>query len=635
MIIKDFTELTGGPDCDCQDHGHGHPSSQLFSCLIGAVFIINTYLLEFFTSHLFAAQLCAIVAALIFGLPILWTAIKDLLQGKLYMNELVALALLASFVQEDFKTAGLIGFFMLLSLIIEQKSAVGARASIEALVKLTPQTARLVLPDGTTQDVKAVDLKVDDLVSVRAGENFPADGTVVSGSTTVNQASITGESLPVDKMVEDVLFAGTENLTGSVTVKVSRVGNDTTLGKVRDMIQQAERSKTPVMRLIDHYIGLYTPTVLMISALVWFFTNDMDRVISVLVVACPCAIVLATPSATIAALAIAAKFGLLFKDVSHLELASGIDTVVFDKTGTLTKGNLAASVLHPMDGVEPIELMRAAVQAEVVSNHPVADAIRKLAGEANIKWDAQASGEEVTGKGCEVHQNETVVRAGRVSWLKELGLDTAVVEASLKSKGAQGYSLVVVAENRKILGWIGLSDEIRENCKEMISTLKAMKIKRICMVTGDNESVAYKVAAAVGIEIVEAGCLPEDKVAFVEKLMKQGAKVAVIGDGVNDAPALASGTTGIAMGATGSDIAVNSAAIALMNSDLTRIPFILKLSKRTGAVMNQNLAAGLLFIVGGLYLSAMGVLSPVVAAIIHTMSSLFIIFNSARLIRLR
>jgi len=635
MIIKDFTELTEGVGCDCHDHDHGHPSTQLFSCLIGAVFIVNTYLLEIFTSHLFAAQLSAIIAALIFGLPIVWTAIKDLLQGRLYMNELVALALLASFVQEDFKTAGLIGFFMLLSLIIEQKSAVGARASIEALVKLTPQTARLLMPDGTFKDVKAKDLNVGDLVSVRMGENFPADGTVVNGMTTVNQASITGESLPVDKTVDDIIFAGTENLTGAVTVKVSRVGNDTTLGKVRDMIQQAEQTKTPVMRLIDHYIGLYTPTVLMISALVWFFTKDMDRVISVLVVACPCAIVLATPSATIAALAIAAKFGLLFKDVSHLELASTIDTVVFDKTGTLTKGNLATSVLHPMEGVEPIDLMLAAVQAEAVSNHPVADAIRELAEKTNLKWDSQASGEEISGKGCEVYQGDVVVRAGRVTWLKELGLDTAAVETSLKAKGAQGYSLVVIARNSKVLGWIGLSDEVRENCKEMIATLKAMKIKRICMVTGDNESVAHKVAAEVGIDLVEAGCLPEDKVTFVENLIKSGAKVAVIGDGVNDAPALASGTTSIAMGATGSDIAVNSAAIALMNSDLTRIPFILKLSKQASAVMNQNLAAGLLFIVGGLYLSAMGVLSPVVAAIIHTMSSLFIIFNSARLIRLR
>jgi Cd2+/Zn2+-exporting ATPase len=635
MIIKDFTELTGGPSCDCNHHDHSHPSHQLFTCLLGVVFIVNTYLLEFFTSHLFASQLCAIVAALIFGLPILWTAIKDLIGGKLYMNELVALALLASFVQEDFKTAGLIGFFMLLSLIIEQKSAVGARASIEALVKLTPQTARLVLADGTTKEVKALDLQVGDVVSVRPGENFPADGMVLTGATTVNQASITGESLPVDKLVGEALFAGTENLTGAVTVEVSRVGNDTTLGKVRDMIQQAEHSKTPVMRLIDHYIGLYTPTVLMISALVWFFTHDMDRVISVLVVACPCAIVLATPSATIAALAIAAKFGLLFRDVSHLELAATIDTVVFDKTGTLTKGNLAASVLHPMDGVEPIELMSVAVQAEVVSNHPVADAIRKLALEAKIEWDGQAAGEEVSGRGCEVRLGDSVLRAGRVSWLKELGLNTKAVEESLKSKGAQGYSLVVIARNQQVLGWIGLSDEIRENCKEMISTLKAMKIKRICMVTGDNESVAWQVASKVGIDVVEAGCLPEDKVAFVEKLLKTGARVAVIGDGVNDAPALASGTTGIAMGATGSDIAVNSAAIALMNTDLTRLPFILKLSKKTSAVMNQNLSAGLLFIVGGLYLSAMGILSPVVAAVIHTMSSLFIIFNSARLIRLR
>ncbi len=219
--------------------------------------------------------------------------------------------------------------------------------------------------------------------------------------------------------------------------------------------------------------------------------------------------------------------------------------------------------------------------------------------------------------------------------MKELGLDTTAVAESLKAEAAQGLSLVVIAKDSRILGWVGLSDELREGCKEMIDTLKQMKVKQICMVTGDNASVANKVAALIGIDVVHSGCLPEDKVEFVKKLMASGAKVAVVGDGVNDAPALASGTTGIAMGATGSDVAVNSAAIALMNSDLSRIPFVLKLSKQANLVMNQNLIAGLLFIVGGLYFSAMGILSPVVAAIIHTLSSLFIIFNSARLIRMR
>lgn len=628
MQVKDFNELT---ECGCDQH----PSSSgvLINCLIGSVFVINSYLLNWVGVDSFAAELCAIIGALVLGLPIISTAVKDLLKGQVYMNELVALAILASFVQQDFKSAGLISFFMLLSLVIEQKSAVGARASIEALVKLTPRTARLLGENGEEVEVDAVSLEPGASILVRAGENFPADGIVESGATTVNEASITGESLPYDKVEGETVFAGTENLTGLVKVRVVRAGDDTTLGKVRHMIEQAESNKSPVMRLIDKYVGFYTPTVLVIAAMVWFFTGDMDRVVAVLVVACPCAIVLAAPSATVAALAAAARSGLLFKDVSHLEVLAEADAFVFDKTGTLTKGNLAVSLLHPMEGVDPQELLSVAVQAECVSNHPVAEAIRKLADDVGVKYQNELSGDEQVGKGVEVNMMQQTFRAGRLTWFKALGLDCEAAELSLQSEKARGLSIVAVARDRKVLGWIGLSDEVREHCAEMVHSLKRYRQLKLCMVTGDNGSVASKVAKAVGIDFVKSSCLPEDKVAFVEDLRKSGAKVVVIGDGVNDAPALAAGDSSVAMGAVGSDIAVNSAAIALMNTDLRKIPFLLKLARRTKAVMNQNISVGLLFVIGGLYLSAMGLLSPVVAAVIHTCSSLFIIFNSARLIK--
>ncbi len=632
MQIKDISELVEGASCECT-HEHNHPSGTLLNCLLGAVFVVNSYLLEWLMPDAFSAELCAIVGALILGAPIVMTAVKDLLKGQVYMNELVALAILASFVQQDFKAAGLISFFMLLSLIIEQKSAVGARASIEALVKLTPRTARLVGKDGKEHEVDAVELEPGDRIRVRSGENFPADGTLIKGATSVNEASITGESLPSDKELGDDVFAGTENLTGLVEVKVTRAGDDTTLGKVRHMIEQAELSRPPVMRLIDKYVGFYTPTVLMLAAMVWFFTSDMSRVVAVLVVACPCAIVLAAPSAAVAALAAAARSGLLLKNVGHIEVAADVDTLVFDKTGTLTKGHLAVSLLHPVEGVEPSDLLATAVQAECVSNHPVAEAIRKLAEVAGVEWDKEHSGHETAGKGVQVKIHHDLLRAGRVKWLAEQGLDVSEVEESLISDKAAGLSIVVIAKNDKVLGWIGLSDEIRENCAVMVEAIKKLNITRICMVTGDNASVASKVAASVGIDLVKSSCLPEDKVAFVEKLKEGGARVAVVGDGVNDAPALASGDTSVAMGAVGSDIAINSASIALMNNDLMRIPFLLRLARQTRSVMNQNLGAGLLFIIGGLYLSAMGLLSPVLAAIIHTCSSLFIIFNSARLVK--
>jgi len=629
MQVKDFSELT---DCDCS-HDHSHPSGVLINCLVGSIFVINSYFLQWIGVDSFAAEICAILGALILGFPIILTAIKDLLKGQVYMNELVALAILASFVQQDFKSAGLISFFMLMSLVIEQKSAVGARASIEALVKLTPRTARLIDEDGNEVEVDAVSLQPGNRVRIRSGENFPADGTIVGGSTTVNEASITGESLPYDKASGDTVFAGTENLTGLVEVEVTRAGDDTTLGKVRHMIEQAEVSKPPVMRLIDKYVGFYTPTVLVLAAMVWFFTNDMDRVVAVLVVSCPCAIVLAAPSATVAALAAAARSGLLFKNVAHIETMAEVDTFVFDKTGTLTKGNLAVSLLHPVDGVEASELLQTAVQAECVSNHPVANAIRSLAEEVGVEYDSELSGDETAGKGVAVVVGKDEFRAGRLNWFEELGMNCESIKESLASDKASGLSIVSVAKNDKVLGWIGLSDEIRDNCAEMIAELKKVNGLKLCMVTGDNGSVASKVAKAVGIDFVKSSCLPEDKVEFVEKVRESGAKVVVIGDGVNDAPALAAGDSSVAMGAVGSDIAVNSAAIALMNTDLLKIPFLLRLSRHTKVVMNQNICVGLIFVIGGLYLSAMGVLSPVVAALIHTCSSLFIIFNSARLIK--
>ncbi len=623
MIVESISEISA-EDSDKK------LKSTFINCLVGAIFILNSFFLEWLTNHDFSSQICAIIGALILCFPITMTAIKDLINGKVYMNELVTIALLASFVQQDFRTAGIIGFFMLVSLLIEQKSAAGAKTSIDALLKLTPPVAKLITKDGVVE-VKVGELKIGDKIQVMAGDNFPVDGKITKGTTSINEASITGESLPVDKSVTAEVFAGTSNLTGLVEVEVTRIGADTTLGKVKSMIEDAENSKTPIMRLIDHYVGFYTPTVLIIAAMVWFFTHDMDRVVAILVVSCPCAMVLASPSAIIGALASGARVGLLFKNVSHLETIANVDTFVFDKTGTLTEGQLEVSVLHPLDGVEAGELLEAATKAESASNHPVANAIKALAEKAGLTLELHGHGHEVAGKGVSYEEENSKYFAGRVAWLEENGYPIDELTESMNKKNA--LSVVAVAKNGRTLGWIGLADKIRPSCEQMITDLKALNIARICMVTGDNEAVAKSVAKKVGIDIIEAGCLPEDKVKFVEDLKSKGAKVAVIGDGINDAPALSSGDTSVAMGVTGSDIAVNSAAIALMNSDLSRVPFLLLLSRKTRAIINQNLAAGLLFIIAGLYLSAMGALPPIAAAIIHSMSSVFIIFNSARLVK--
>ena len=622
--------------CSACGHDHAHEESlRLGIAILGGILVLNSYIAKALIPTRidpFAVELSAIIGALILSAPILLSAVRDLIRGRVYMNELVALALMAAFAQHEYRTAGAVAFFMLLTITIERKTAIGAEASIEALVRLTPRRARR-LKGKDEEEVDALDLAVGDVCRVRPGENFPADGSMIEGTSTVNQASITGESLPVDKAVGDEVYAGTQNLTGRVDIEVTRVGIDTTLGKVRSLIVAAERSKLPIMRMIDRYVGFYTPTVLMIAALVWFFTRDMTRVIAVLVMSCPCALVIATPSAVIAAIAAAARLGILIKDVSHIELAARIKAIVFDKTGTLTEGHLEVGRLQPAESIELADLLLVATSTEAHSNHPAALAMRRLAGEAGIEWNESADYSEEPGKGVQARLNGDLCRVGRESWMRECGVDTSAMAASVSDPENAGSSIVFVARNDQVLGWIGLRDGVRPAAREAIQRVKDLGIRQCCMFTGDNESVANLVGSRVGITEIRAGCLPQEKVEFVEQLKRKVGLVAVVGDGVNDAPALAAGDIGIAMGAIGSDVAVQSASIALMNNDLRRIPFLIWLSRRGRLLINENLLIGLAFILTGLYLSAAGRITPVIAAVMHSAGTLAIVFNSARLVR--
>ena len=605
--------------------------------LFGGILVLNYYLARlFFTGAIdsFAMRLSALIGAIILSLPIYWEAVKDLCHGKVGMNELVALALLAAFAREDYPIAGAVAFFMLISITIEKRTAIGAEAAIEAVVRMTPRTARRLKEDGSEEEIDAIhDLKLGDICRVRPGENFPADGKIRKGNTTVNQASITGESLPADKNEGDDVFAGTLNLTGLVEFEVTRKGTDTTLGKVRNLIADAEQSKMPIQRMIDQYIGYYTPIILMIAGLTWFMTRDMSRVIAVLVMAVPAALVLAHPSAVIAAVSSASRLGILIKDVAQLELVAKIKAIIFDKTGTLTEGNLEVARLEPVQEGDLAQLVQVAVSVEHHSNLPTAAAIKQLAEKVGIEELAPEQYEEVAGKGVAAVVNGQQCYVGRQSWLADLGIDVSMLDKSHEATESEGMSIVSVACDGKALGWIGLHDAIREVSAEAVKELRELGVEHCCMVTGDNQKVADVVARQIGITEVYAGCLPEEKANVVHTLKQTGAIVAVVGDGVNDAPALAAGDIGMAMGAIGSDVAVQSASIALMNNDLRRIPFFIGLSRRTRLLMNQNLAIGLTFITVGVYFAIAGSLGPVGAALIHTASSLLVIFNSARLVR--
>ncbi len=609
--------------------GHDRAMGRVCFALVGGILTANSFILQkFLPDQEFAANMSALLGAFILAMPIIITACKDLVRGKVYMNELVALAILAALVKADFQTAGIIAFFLLVTIILETRTASGAQRSIEALIKLTPNTAHLISADGGESEVQVTTLQLGDCIRIRPGENFPVDGTIISGESTVNQASITGESIPVEKSSGDDVFAGTQNLTGAVDIRVTKVGGDTTLGKVKDMIMQAEASRTPVVRIIDRYAGYYTPTVLMVAWITWWFSRDMNSVIAFLVIACPCAVVLATPTAVVAAVAAAARLGIFIKNISHLELASRITAFVFDKTGTLTDGLLSVVKLQGNGDVTPAELLKYAASVERFSNHPTALAIMKLAGEAELELDEVSGFAEVHGRGVSGNVNGSVCRVGRGNWMREAG----IILPESDPEEAAGMSVVYVSCDDKLLGWIGFRDKIRKESRVLLGDLRKLGVRYCAMVTGDRQSVADEVASQLNIDEVKSGCLPETKVEFVENV-KRTHTVAVVGDGVNDAPALAAGDLGIAMGAIGSDIAINSASVALMTNDLRRIAMLIFLAKKSQVVINQNLIFGMLFVFGGMILSIIGVMTPIWAAVLHAGSTLVIIFNSARLVR--
>lgn len=611
---------------------HEHTPVKLTQTIVGLVFIINSFVVDWvFGDGTMVSSFSAMAGAIILGYPIVWTSYKDIKKGNLTINELVGIAVLAAFASGDYKTAGLVAFFMLLGEIIETRTAAGARASIESLIKLTPTKARRIV-GGKEEEVAAKDLAVGDIIRIRPGDNVAADGVIATGQGSFNQANITGESLPVDKKPGDDVFAGTQNLTGVLEIRVSRAGSDTTLGRVRELILAAEKTKLPIMRLVDQYMAYYTPLVLVMGALVWAFTHDLNRVIAVLVVACPCAFILATPTAMVAALSSAARLGILIKNVTDIEAAARINAFVFDKTGTLTKGKLVVSRLAPADGIPPAELLKVAATAEKYSNHPTARALAELASDAGVVLEDPADFTETAGRGVKAKVGGRDVLVGRAQWLKDNGLRDDLSK-SVDLVETEGYSLIYVARDGEFLGWVGLRDETRAEAREALADLTATGVRRISMVSGDRQPVAARVAREIGCEEVVAECLPQNKVEFVKGLKARGYRVAVVGDGVNDAPALAAGDMGIAMGAAGSEVAIHSATIALMNSDLRRLPFLVRLSRATRAVINQNFLFGVFFIIGGLALAAFGYVNAVVAAIMHNLGSLIVVFNSARLVR--
>lgn len=643
------------------DHAHHHhpaPSSEertvdikIVAALLGGTLLIASVLAKFVFETPQQSAVLAAIATILLGGPIVYDAVMGLLgrcthdhggvehlhadtgehdhehHGS-HMEELVAIAIFAAFANGEYLEAGAVAFFMLITMFIEHRTAVGARKTIESLMRITPTRARKLV-EGEEQEVDAATLVPGDRVIVRPGDNIPGDGIVRTGQSTVDQANITGESLPVEKDTGDEVFSGTINETGAMEIEITRAGKDSTLGRVQDLILQAASSRPAVVRMLDRYAGYYTPVVLMIGAIIYYFTGDLNRVIALLLVACPCAIILAAPTAMIAGISAASRLGVYIKNVTDLEVARRVSAIVFDKTGTLTVGHLEVSRLFPVDGVEPAELLRICASAEQNSNHPVAKAVVAMAQKANVQTADATDFAESAGRGVTATVDGESIVVGREAWLKDHGVDVA----GLDIDSGDGMSLLFVARNGQPIGWVGMEDKVRAGAMHAMDDLDELGIKRRVMITGDRWSPARKVARELHVTDLEAEALPGDKLELVKSLKAKGHTVCVIGDGVNDGPALAAGDISIAMGAAGSDVAINSASIALMNNNLNRIPFVIGLSQKTVTVIWQNLIGTLIYVLFMLALLTLGYITPLVAAIAHGVSSIIVIFNSARLVR--
>jgi Zn2+/Cd2+-exporting ATPase len=638
----------GHAHCDHDHHGE-HPSDGLGKCghdhsetglkwrltlvLLGGVCLILSGVLRWLRpDQADLAVTWSMLGAVITALPIFRDALlgfgsKAFANTEFYMNQFITLAVIACFVTQQYVVGGVVAIILLIGHILEDRSMLGTNEAINSLLHLSRVSARRVR-NGVEEEVDAESLGEEDIVRVRPGDTMPADGVVLSGFSTVNQATITGESLPVEVETGATVFAGTSNLTGLIEIKVTKTGTQTVLGRVKEIVEEAQQTRAPIVRLTEEYARYYMPLILLIAGFVLFFTKDVQRAISVIVVSIPCTFVLAGPSAMVAALAAASRMGILVKSVRFFEVANDIDTVVFDKTGTLTTGELKVAAIVPGDGMAENELLALVAAVEQHSTHPIARAVVTAAQDRQLQIADAEDVQEEHGHGLIARVGPLDVVVGRRAWL-----EAQAILIPKKNKNFDDLSALHIGVNRKLAGIIYLSDTVRAEAKGVSADLREGGVDHLMMLTGDRRTVAESIAEHVGMTEFEADCLPQQKQEAVHKLKTDGRKVMVVGDGVNDAPALAAGDLSVAMGALGSDVAIQTADIALMANDLRRVPHFLALSDKALRIINQNMLCGFVFIAAAIVLSGVGLIPPIAAAFVHEFGAFFVIFNSARLLR--
>jgi len=575
-------------------------------------------------------QALILASLLINGFPIIWGAVKGLSQRKVNVDELVSLAIIASLLQGELLTAVVVSFVMMLGSLIEQVATGAAHKAIRSLISIHPETAT-ILADGKELITSVAKVKVGDILLVKPGDRIPVDGTIRVGSTAVDESAMTGEAIPREKTVGNSVHAGTLNQTGVIEIEARAVGEDTTLGKMIRLVSTAENYKPSTARLIDRYATWFTPTILLCAGIAWWFTGDEARAITVLIVGCPCALILAAPTAVVAAIGRAAKAGILVKGGRFLEEAGRANVVLFDKTGTLTQGEPRINTIVSVDGVDIMDVLACAASVEQNSTHPLARAVLKAAHYAKVTLSKAEDMVAEIGLGVRACVNGRMVEVGSAY----IGGDNMRLPLQLhqyvEDFKEKGVTPLVVYEDRRPLGVLAVSDTVRPSSSKTVCTLKGMRIECVGMVSGDHEKSARRVADEVGLTDAWSDQKPQDKIQVIRNFQAAGKTVIFVGDGINDAPALATANVGVAMGAAGTDVALETADVALMNDDISKIPFLISLGRKTLVTIKWNIAFGLIFNVVAVLAGGWGLLSPIAGAVFHNIGSVFVALSSARL----
>ena len=578
------------------------------------------------------------ITIIISGTPLLYSAIRKLIVNKgiskISSALLISIAMISAIAIGDLFAAAEVAFIMAIGGILEEKTTAKAKQGLKKLINLTPTQGRKI-ENGNEILIPAEQIKLNDIIRILPGEVIPVDGVIVSGETSVNQSIMTGESLPVDKTMGDEIFCGTINCFGAIDIRATKVGKDSSLQKLIQLVKEAENKKSPIQRITDKWASVLVPVALLIAIITLLVTKDITRAVTILVVFCPCALVLATPTAIMAGIGQATKHGIIIKSGEALEKMGKVDTITFDKTGTLTFGKLEVSDIIPFENYSKEELLSLTASAESKSEHPLAKAILEFAKNQNVNIFESTVFKMTSGKGIvsSVLQNNVSKKiiCGNEKFLAEHKVKIEEnIFLQLEQLRLQGKAVILIAEENTCIGIIALSDILRSDVSEIICKLNSMKVNSV-LLTGDNKKTAQYFANLAGIKNIFSELLPEQKVEQIINLQNENKTVCMIGDGINDAPALKTADVGIAMGSMGSDIAIESADIALMQDDISKLPYLKRLSNATVKTIKISISLSMIINFLAIILSVIGALNPTTGALVHNAGSVFVVLFAALL----